>query len=232
MSFTQDQGQPSGSDQLTFKVGEREFDVNSATTKIQAADEHISRIEQENAEAKAELAKLQAQLEQSTKLDDALAQLRQQQASTQNVQEPVETPTVSEEQIGAIATKQMEQYLAEQRVAQEQQAAQTLAESTYRETGEQLTAVYGDKVDEVMAEKAKELGISTEAIYNMAKQPATAKMLLETMKANVPQTQATPSGSINFAGQHGTAPDKFMDYGEKITSSTLIDALKKAGATY
>lgn len=232
MSFTQDQGQPNEGDQLTFKVGDREFDATSAATKIGAADEHIGRIEQENAAHQARIAELEAQVSQSTKLDEALSQLREQQASTQNIQTPTETSAVSEEQIGAIATKQMEQYLAEQRVAQEQLAAQTLAESTYRETGEQLTAVYGDKVDEVMSEKAKELGISTEAIYNMAKTPATAKMLLETMKANVPASQATPSGSINFAGQHGTAPEKFMDYGDKITSSTLIEALKKAGATY
>jgi len=233
MSFTdQDQGQPNAADQLTFKVGEREFNADSAATKIGAADEHIGRIEQENATHMARIAELEAQVSQSTKLDDALSQLRTQQANTQESQATPDTNGVSEEQIGAIATKQMEQLLADRQVASQQQAAADLSERTFRETGEQLSAVFGDKVDEAMATKAKELGISTEAIFGMAKNPTTAKMLLESMKVDVPASQATPSGSYNTTASHHQAPDKYIDYGRNITSSVIVDALKRADATY
>jgi hypothetical protein len=233
MSFNdQDQGQPNAGDQLTFKVGDREFDANSAATKIGAADEHISRIEQENAEFKARLAEMEAKVEQSTKLDDALAQLKAQQQIPQESQTTPETTGVSEEQIGAIATRQIEEHLAAQRAAENAKAQQDLAARTYNETGAALEQIYGDKTNEAMAAKAAELGVSTNELYGMAKSPATAKMLLDSMKASVPASQATPSGSINTSASYHNAPEKFMEYGGNITSSNIVEALKKAEATY
>lgn len=230
MSFQDQENTQQSTDQLTFSVGERSFNAASAATKIEAADSHIKTIEQENQEYKDRLAALEAQVAQSTKIDDALAKLQQQQSQESQATEV--TPSVSEEQIGAIATKQMEEYLAKQRAAEQQRAAETLAETTFRETGEQLTAIYGDKTDEAMASKAKELGISSQAIFEMAKNPATAKMLLESMKASTPVNQATPSGSFNTAGIPHAAPEKHMDYSKRITSSTILDALNRAGAKY
>ena len=153
MSFEQpaDQATPNvPADQpLSFNVGDRTFDAESATTKIQAADEHIARLEAENASYK-------AKVEQSTSIDEALAQLREQNvAPTQNSQTTEHTSPVSEEQIGEIAKKQMAEYLAAQRIESNATAAQALAENTYKETGEPLTAIYGDKTDEAMAIKAK-----------------------------------------------------------------------------
>lgn len=234
MSFTQeaDKASTNETDQLTFKVGEREFNADSAATKIGAADEHIKRIEAENAAHVAKLAALEAQLSQSTKLDDALAQLRQQQASPQDSQATTNTNGVSEEQIGAIAKKQMEEYLTSQRTAEQQRAATELSNQTFKQTGEQLTAVYGDKVDEAMGIKAQELGISVQAIFDMAKNPATAKLLLGAMKANVPAAKASPSGSLNTASLNHNASEHLVDYSKKLTSSTIIDALKRSGASY
>jgi hypothetical protein len=233
MSFTPDQGTEQQADQLTFKVGEREFNAESAATKIGAADEHIGRIEQENAGFQQQLTEMQAKLDQSTKLDDALSQLKAQQTQeTQNSQTTPETSGVSEEQIGAIATKQIQDYLAEQQATQSLQASELLAKTTYEETGKILESIYGDKTNEAMATKATELGVSTNELYSMAKSPATAKMLLETMKVNVPDSQAAPSGSVNMASAYHNAPEKFMDYTSHITSSNIVDALKRADATY
>ena len=231
MSFTDtpaDQATPNvTADQpVSFNVGERTFNVESATTKIQAADEHIARLEAENASYK-------AKVEQSTSIDEALAQLREQNvAPTQNSQTTEHTSTVSEEQIGEIAKKQMAEYLAAKRVEDNATAAQSLAESTYKQTGEQLTAIYGDKTDEAMAVKAKELGITTQALFDMAKTPATAKLLLQTMQVNAAPSQSAPSGGYNSAPQVNAQADKFVDYSKPITSSTITDALKRAGASY
>ena len=229
MSFEQpaDQATPNvPADQpLSFNVGDRTFDAESATTKIQAADEHIARLEAENASYK-------SKVEQSTSIDEALAQLREQNAEPQNSQPTEQTSTVSEEQIGAIANKQIAEYLAAQRVTENATAAQSLAESTYKETGEKLTAIYGDKTDEAMAVKAKELGITTQALFDMAKTPATAQLLLQTMQVNSAPSQATPSGGYNSAPFSGQQTEKFVDYSQPITSSTITAALNKAGATY
>jgi len=232
MSFTQgaDQAQTNATDQLSFKVGDREFNAESAATKIGAADEHIGRIETENATYAAKIAELEAQLINSTKLDDALAQLNN--ANNQDSQPTPDTNGVSEEQVGLIATQQMEQYLANKQAADQQQAAVDLSANTFKETGERLTAIYGDKVDDAMASKAKELGITTQAIFDLAKNPTTASMLLASMTTNAPSAQTAPSGAINTTGSYNSPQEKFMDYGGKITSSTIVSALNKAGAAY
>jgi len=229
MSFTEqpaDQANPEVvTDQLTFNVGERSFNAESATTKIQAADEHIARLEAENASYK-------AKVEQSTSIDEALAQLRESKnAEPQNSQPTEHTSAVSEEQIGEIANRSIEAYLASERVKTNEQAALELANNTYRETGERLTAIYGDKTDEAMANKAVELGVTTKALFDMAKNPATAQMLLESMKVNAAPSQSSPSGGFNI-GSHNSPSEQFVNYENPITSSTLVEALKKANATY
>jgi len=229
MSF--DQKPEQTTDQLTFSVGERSFDAESAATKIQNADQHISTIEAENQGYKERLAALEAQVAQSTKIDDALAKLQNQQVPQENQPSGVTAP-VSEEQIGEIAIKKMQEQLAAQQEEASRKAAETLAESTYRETGEKLTAFYGDKTDDAMAAKAKELGISNQAIFDMAKNPVTAKLLLESMKISPSAPQSAPSGSFNTASIHNNAPERHMDYSKKPTSSTILEALKKSGGTY
>ncbi len=210
---------------LTFNVGERSFNAESASTKIQAADEHIARLEAENASYK-------AKVDQSTSIDEALAQLRESKnAEPQNSQTTEHTSAVSEEQIGEIANRSIEAYLASERVKTNDLAAQELASNTYRETGEKLTAIYGDRTDEAMATKAAELGVTTKSLFDMAKNPATAQMLLESMKVNAAPSQSSPQGGFN-TGSHISPTEKFVNYEKPITSSTLIDALKKAGATY
>ena len=224
MSFQdQENTQETNTDQLSFKVGEREYNVESATTKIEHSNQHINTIESENQGYKDRIAALEAQVAQSTKIDDALAKLQQQQ--TQESQPTEVTPSVSEEQIGAIATKKMEEYLAQQRVSE-------LSERTFKETGEKLTAIYGDNTDKAMTDKAAELGITPQAIFDMAKNPATASLLLESMKAPSSVNQAAPSGSFNTASIPHGAPDSFVDHTRPLTYSSVMDALAKAGAGY
>jgi len=229
-SFSQDQGAEQTTDQLTFKVGEREFNAESAATKIQAADTHINTIESENQSYKDRIAALEAQVAQNAKIEDALSQLQKQ--DTQDSQAAPETFGVSEEQIGAIASRQIEEALAARKVKEANEAAKYLAENTFKETGEALTKMYGEDVDVAVKAKATELGISESEIYNMAKSPAQAKMLLEFMKVPQSENQSAPSSGFNTHGHHNQAPEKFVDYSKGVTSSTVMDALAKAGATY
>jgi len=230
MSFTDqpaDQATPNvPADQpLTFNVGERTFDTDSAITKIQAADEHIARLEAENAEYK-------SKVEQSTSIDEALAQLREKNAAPQNSQPTPDTTGVSEEQIGAIANKQIAEFLAAKQVEEHASAAEALAKRTYMETGEQLKAIYGDKTDEAIATKAAELGVPSKELFDMATNPTTAKLLLQTMKANPAPSQPTPSGGYNSAHVSSQQSESFIDYSKPITSSTITAALKQAGGGY
>jgi len=213
-------------DQLTFNVGERSFNVESATTKIVNADAHIATLEAENAALKAKEA-------QSTSIDEALAQLREQNvAPPQNSQATEPTSTVSEEQIREIANKQYAEQSAADQLAANTKAANDLATATYKDTGDKLTAIYGDKTDEAMAAKAVELGITTQALFDMAKSPATAQLLLQTMQINSAPSQSSPSGGFNSAGLVNQQTEKLVDYSKPITSSTLLTALQKSGGGY
>jgi hypothetical protein len=236
MSFTNpDQGTEQQADQLTFKVGDREFNAESAATKIENADNHISKIEQENAEFKARLAAMEAQLEQSTKIDEALQTMKLQQSNTtENVQPEQHTTGLSEEQIAEITQRKMEEYLASQTAKQQQDAAQALADKTFTETAETLRSIYGESVDEAVSKKASELGVPPAELFNMAKSPATAKLLLETMTPKKASSDTTPSGGYNTSGLYGTTEPSFLKghEGKSLTSSTILDVLKEHGANY
>ena len=211
-------------DQLTFNVGDRTFDAAQAVTKIENADAHIAKLEAENAAYK-------SSIEQSTSIDEALSQLRETNATPQNVQPTIDTPTVSEEQIGAIANKQIADYLAAQQVTQNAQAAEDLATRTYQETGEALKVIYGDKTDEAMAQKAEALGMSKNDLYNMAKSPATAAMLKQLMTPTSVPNQASPSNGFTTA-HHVTPTEKLVDHSKSYTSSSILDSIKNNGAGY
>lgn len=237
MSFTNpDQGDEQTTDQLTFKVGDREYDVNAAATKIENADNHISKLESENAEFRERMASLEAKLEQSMKIEEALETMKAtKEQGAENVQLEQNTTGLSEEQIAAITQKKMEEYLAGKEARQAQEAAQSLAERTYKETAETLVNIYGDKVDDAVNKKAQELGVPASELFNMAKSPVTAKLLLETMTPKSGSTDRTPSGGYNTSSLYGEQQEKSFltgTEGKQLTSSTILDVLNSNGASY
>lgn len=238
MSFTNpDQGEEQKTDQLTFKVGDREYDVNAAATKIENADNHISKLESENAEFRERMASLEAKLEQSMKIEEALETMKANKEGSiaENVQPEQNTTGLSEEQIAAITQSKMEEYLAAQQMKQQQEQAQSLAEQTYRETAEKLVGIYGDKVDEAVANKAKEMGVPASELFNMAKSPASAKLLLDAMTPKGGSTERTPSAGYNTSSLYGGEQEKsFLNQveGKQLTSSTILDLLNTNGANY
>lgn len=196
---TSDVNSEQGNDQLTFKVGERSYDAESAAVKISNGDTHITTLETEAQESRDKIASLEAKLSQSTQLDDALNRLKNpQQEPQESLSEPV-TAGVSEERIGEIANKQIETLLAERKVQADQASSDALALQTFNETKEVLEKQYGDKVAEAIKAEAIKLNCTVEDIDSMAKNPIQAKLLLASMKVGVPANDATPSGSFNTA---------------------------------
>lgn len=71
-SFNTDQSEQNATDQLTFKVGDREYNAESASTKITNGDAHIAKIEAENAELRAKLESAASAEEIDAKIQAAL----------------------------------------------------------------------------------------------------------------------------------------------------------------
>jgi len=183
-------------DQLTFKVGEREYSAEAAATKIAASDEHINRIEAENAEIRASLEAVQLDNKSRMSVEEALKQL-QNPAETQESQTHPSTEGMSVEQIGEIASKQLKVLMDAQTLEASEQAAKDKALSTFESTKGVLEKQFGDKTEEVMNTKAKEMGVSIDHLITLASDPVTSSLLLQSMKVRSPVTQANPSSSFN-----------------------------------
>jgi len=228
MSFdtTDDQSKQNETDQLTFNVGERKYTEEQAITKITASEAHIQTLEAENADYKKQAA-------QSTSIDDALAALRQpkEEVTPENTPDP-QTSGVSAEEIEAIATKGIEKFLADKLIKDNATTAANLSDKTFKETGDALKAIYGEKTNEAIETKAKEMGVEPSALYDMAKSPASAAMLLSSMKVPELNPQTGPGGTVNTAAFDYNKTLTFVDKSKPYTSGSVLEALKKSGGLY
>lgn len=215
------------SDQMTFNVGDRSFTAETAVTKIEAGDAHITKIESENQDYQTKIAAMQLQLDQSTKIDDALAKLSLPQQPSQDSQPTEVTPSVSEDQIGVIATKQIEEYLANQRTQDSQVAAKALADKTFDETEARLKVKYGDKYQEAVQLQATKLGVDLNRMTQMASDPVTAQLLLAQMDVSATPAQATPQDSFASPRSEQAAPAATIDW-TKGGSKHIFEALQDA----
>jgi chromosome segregation ATPase len=213
---------------LSFKVGEREYDVDSAVKKISNADSHISNLEKEQAEARTRIAELEAKLEQSTKLEDALKQLKPSQ-ETLTPEQP--TSAVSKEQLEELVKQQAGSFLQQQEQLKAEQEAQALAAKTFQETKAALVERFGDKTERVMAEKANEMGTTLDHLIQMAKSPVESKLLLASLNTQTPSTDFVPNSSVNL-GTSNPNSSRHIESWNKVTSSSISEALAKAGAGF
>ena len=58
------------------------------------------------------------------------------------------------------------------------------------------------------------------------------KLLLNEMRVAPPKTDATPSGSFNSAILNTGTPERHLESWKGASSSNIMEALNKAGATY
>lgn len=166
-----EQAQPTNVfEQLVGEDKKYRTDNDLANAKLHA-DEHISKLERENAEMREELAK-------KVGAEEVLAQLREQQAPTQTENTP---PSVDVES------------LVREALAADRQKA--IVEANRNEANQALNSVYGSKSVEAVATRATELGMTNESLLKMAEQsPAAFKSLMGLSGTQRTETTPAPAG--------------------------------------
>lgn len=206
--------------QPLFSVGERNYDAESAKTKIINADQHINTIETENATLKQQLAEAQAQLDQSVKLEEALAKLKE-----QPVQTPA-TPTAQPEPVDVEALKQQILQQAQDSAIQSinQVRAQEIATANETESMKAAQRLYGSEFETKLREKGAELGMNDEAIRGMAKSNPVLFKKAFGLEGNH-NVHVNPDGSVNPAGLSDVKTPEIKSLSKQWGSSAKVEAL-------
>lgn len=177
----ENQDSNSGSSSL-FVIGERAYDVEAARKKIESADEHIRRIEEENA-------KMRDELNKAKTLEDVIAAMKPNTTS----EEP-KTPATNTEDVASL----VERMLVETRRKEKAAANLEVADK-------EMKKIYGEKAKDMVIAKAEELGLGIKTITDIAAQSPAAFMQLfksqqsESVESSNKGTQsstAMPDGSI------------------------------------
>lgn len=224
-SFNTDQSvnQEQQADQLTFKVGDREYDVDAAAKKISSADEHISRLEQENAEFRKKLESALTEDQLEAKLQEALQKLNK--ASSPESRSNEATTSFDPEKLSQTAREAALSAIEEREKERLQKEQQATAEATFRQTFDTLASVYGK---EGITSALEEAGIEVDVADRMARDPVQAKVLLKALRVDKAKPSAAPLGSVNTAA-FGVRKDQ-QPFSDKQTLSTddIIEALRAA----
>jgi hypothetical protein len=188
--------------EIKFKVGDREYDASTASTKIAHADQHISTLEQELASYREKLALTEAQL----KAKEALA--------TQQAPAPVVQPTAAP---ALDQTAQLEA-LAEERAFQAltrwQQEA--LAKANLDASTQAAISVHGDSYQQKLEQTGKEFGMSKDDIVQMAKtKPEAFKRLFG---LTTTQVKPNPTPVSSYSAHHVPTGDPIKDAAKLIVS--------------
>lgn len=163
-----------------FEIGDRKYDAEAARKKIESADEHIKRIEAENAE-------IRASLQKAKTLEDVLSAMQSKQ------EQAPETPAPKTDNIAELVEAALSN--AEQKRKQENNI---LSADTY------MKQTYGEKAKEVLQKKATELGLGITTMMDIAsKSPVAFKELFKessqqqqpaSTNQNPHRTEAVPTG--------------------------------------
>jgi hypothetical protein len=208
-------------DQPTFTVGDREYDVDAATKKITAADEHIAKLESERAQERERIAQLEAQLAQSTKLEEALQKLNAESVKDQPAQN---TTGVDLESLTEKAKEAALAAIQEKETQAQTQAREAAEAENFKKVQDALVEIYGKDVDTAIVEKT---GMSVETAMRMAKDPEQSVALLRLMEADKPKASLSPQGDINANSLERNAPkqDNMFANETKISSKVIMDKL-------
>lgn len=188
---------PQGGDDLTTKLasivnenGEQKYaDVQTALDALKNSQEYIPTLKQDLSSKEQEIAQLREQVAKSQGVQEALERFAQQpQQNEAQPTAPTEPQSVAQEPVDINSLVQ---------AAFQAHQQQTQAEKNLNEVNSVLVSQYGDKAVEHLQNKAKELGTTEEAIREMAKtNPIMAMTLLGTEK---PKTSMSYGGA-NTAG--------------------------------
>ncbi len=168
-----------------FKVGERVFKTQDDLARhIQAAQEHIKKLESDFENATKLISTQDQALSTSAKVEELLNAVANKQNTSRTAEE---TPTFSKEDVIAEALQSFEQRQVElSKREQEQQ--------NYNTVNTALVSAYGDKTKEVVQRVAGENGMTVEEITEYARRHP--KLVLK-MFDTKPVTSAKPNFSTH-----------------------------------
>lgn len=173
---------------VSFHVGERAYDIASATKKIESADQHINQLLSEKRELEAQMQTMQQQLAQSTKVEEALANLQVQPSA----QESVSQPQLDLEKLQANVLTETQKLWEQREREKAQQQLLATQEENFKNVSETMVDQYGaENVDKVITEKAKSLDMSFDQAVELAKQ--NPKLFISNFGKTATSSQTTSS---------------------------------------
>jgi hypothetical protein len=203
-----------------FTVGDREYDVDAAVTKIKSADTFIDTLKNESKQKDQEIANLQAQLDQAKKLEDALEALKQKssQGESNMSDNTGATTTVDIEALKQELLKQAREAATNSVTSFKQQE---IAAANQSESVGAAKSRYGSEYETKLREMGAQLGLDDTAIDAMAKSnPALFKQTFGLNSKN--NTGLYPDGSQNL-GSSLKDPD-LKQVNKHWSTSSKIDA--------
>ena len=164
--------------------GEQKYDsLDKALEALNHSQSYIPQLKTTLQEREAELARIKADLEKRESIDDVVSRL----TGNQKPQDQNSQPAAADK---GLNEKTVEQIVEE--MLQKKQT-ETSAQENRRKVNDALSQAFGDKVADVVAEKAKELGISPKELGEMASQKPNVVLALFNSKGQKPVSPTTGS---------------------------------------
>lgn len=165
--------------------GESKYkDVPTALEALKHSQEYIPTLKSENETLKQEIEQLKTKAQRAEELEQTLDRLSQQP----------ETP--SEEQPTQGLTAEQLQDLLEQKLSEREKAQ--AAQQNSQEVEQAIRQAYGEKSSEVVAQKAKEYGMTAEQLGQWAASSPKAVMALFEVKSSAQGGKPSPNSSVNI----------------------------------
>lgn len=213
-SQTEAQPQATVSNGELFKIGERSYDVEAAQKKILNADTHISTIEAENAQLKAQLQQAQLDVTVSKKIDEAMSRQGAPTPEAATVEQTAPTGQVNEDEL---------YQKFRQRMAQESQAESQ--KSNVQKAMELAQNTYGNSWESDLIAKGQELGLDAQGIESLAKM--SPKLFESTFGLQAKASSPAPQGTQQ--GYQAPAEEAPKPLGVGASTKDLIEQLRFSG---
>lgn len=166
--------------------GEQKYDsLEKALEALQHSQSYIPQLKTEAQKHQEELEKVRAELDKRASVEDVVSRL----TGNQKPQDTDDTPTEVNQGLNEKTVEELFEQLMQKK------QTETAAQENRRKVNDALNQAYGDKVSEVIAEKAKELGITPKEMGEMASQKPGVVLALFNSKA--PRGASTTTSSIN-----------------------------------
>jgi hypothetical protein len=183
-------------------------DVPTALEALKHSQEFIAQLRSESEALKAKLTNQESELGKQTAVEDFVSQL-------QSSMKPQETaPEQPSERPASLTVDDLDRLLAERE-------SKKLQETNINTVKTKIATAYGDKANEFLTNKAKELGMSIEDLASLsAKSPQAALSLLG-------QTGATPAGNVQRGSVNSASlPNRQQDRGPSRPETSMMRGAK------